>query len=134
MADLNGDSAPDLVFALRTENLPEGMVNVGEELVLLNTGGNTVKLTSSANPSKFGQAVTFTVTVAATVPGSGIPAGTVQFTDGTTVLATVTLSKGRATFTTSILSVGSHAMRAIYAGNSKFNPKKSAVLTQTVNP
>jgi len=84
--------------------------------------------------SKFGQAVTFTVTVAATVPGSGTPGGTVQFTDGTTVLSTATLSQGKATFTTSSLSVGSHAIRAVYAGNSKFNPKKSAVLTQKVNP
>ncbi len=93
-----------------------------------------MKLTSSANPSKFGQAVPFAVTVAATVPGSGTPGGTVQFTDGTTVLATMMLSKGKASFTTSSLSLGSHAMRAAYAGNSKFNPKKSAVLTQTINP
>src|SRR5947199_257708 len=36
-------------------------------------------VTSSANPSVSGQAVTFTATVSAVAPGSGTPSGTVQF-------------------------------------------------------
>ena len=130
VGDFNGDGAQDLVVPFDGSSSD----TTSKDIIFLNTGGDSVKLASSANPSKFGQAVTFTVTVAATVPGSGTPGGTVQFTDGNTVLATMTLSKGKATFTTSSLSVGSHPMRAVYAGNSKFNPKKSAVLTQTVNP
>jgi hypothetical protein len=46
-----------------------------------------VTLTSSQNPSNFGQAVTFTATVTGTSP-----TGTVTFKDGATVLGTGTLS------------------------------------------
>ena len=38
----------------------------------------TTTLISSANPSVFGQAVTFTATVAAVSPGAGVPTGTVD--------------------------------------------------------
>ena len=42
------------------------------------------RITSPANPSVYGQSVTFTATVAANPPGSGTPTGTVQFQiDGT---------------------------------------------------
>ena len=41
--------------------------------------GTTAGVTSSVNPSVFGQSVTFTVTVTANAPGSGTPTGTVQF-------------------------------------------------------
>jgi hypothetical protein len=87
-------------------------------------------LSSSANPSLYSQAVTFT----AQVTGSGgTPTGTVSFLKGTTTLATETLSGGTATFTTSSLSVGSYSITAVYSGNSSFAGSTSAVLTQTVN-
>ena len=51
---------------------------------------STTTVSSSLNPSVFGQAVRFTATVAGT---SGVPAGTVQFRDGATALgSSVTLS------------------------------------------
>ena len=58
-----------------------------------------------ANPSVVGQSVTFTATVTAAAPGSGIPAGTVTFKDGASTIGTGTLSGGVATFSTS-LAVG----------------------------
>src|SRR5205823_1250529 len=45
---------------------------------------------SSATPSVYGQAVTFTAAVTASAPGSGVPTGTVTFKDGSTVLGTGT--------------------------------------------
>ena len=58
-------------------------------------------LTSSANPSKFGQSVTFTATVTVVSPGTGTPSGTVTFKDGMATLGTGTLNgAGVATFTT----------------------------------
>ena len=44
----------------------------------------TVALTSSANPSIYGQAVTFTATVASSTTGT--PTGSVTFFDGSTAL------------------------------------------------
>jgi hypothetical protein len=90
----------------------------------------TTTLTSSLNPSIFGQAVTFTATVTS---GSGTPGGTVTFTDGANPIATVALNgSGVATLTTTALSVGSHSITATYSGNASFS-SSSASLTQVVN-
>ena len=92
-------------------------------------------LTSSLNPSVFGQAVTFTATVAAAVSGAGTPGGTVSFMDGATALGSGVLNaSGNATFTTSALAVGSHGVTAVYGGNGSFVGSTSPALTQLVNP
>ena len=85
-------------------------------------------LASSANPSGYGSAVTFT----ATVTGSS-PTGTVTFIDGTTTLGTGAVSSGKATFATSSLTVGTHGITAAYSGDTKNNASTSTALTQTVN-
>ncbi|MBI4578417.1 MAG: Ig-like domain repeat protein, partial [Planctomycetes bacterium] len=75
--------------------------------------GTTTTLAASPNPSTYGQPVTFTATVTST---DGTPDGVVAFRiDGSTV-ATATLSSGTATYVTSTLAVGSHAVTAIYGG------------------
>ena len=73
-------------------------------------------LTSSLDPSVFGQQVTFTATVS---PSSG-PTGTVQFFDGVTSLGTAALSGGTALMTTSALAVGTHFITANYSGNASY--------------
>ena len=74
------------------------------------------KLRSSHNPSRRGQAVTFTTVV---VANSGeTPTGRITFSDFSTMLATVQLSGGQATFTTSRLRKGHHVIRADYGGSS----------------
>ena len=93
----------------------------------------TSSVSSSANPSVSGQAVTFTATIAPVSPGSGTPTGTVTFDDGSTVLGTVTLTNGTASFTTSSLAVGTHSIKAVYAGDTNFKASTSAVLKQVVN-
>jgi hypothetical protein len=88
---------------------------------------SNVALASSANPSSFGQAVTFTATVTGTSP-----TGTVTFKDGTTVLGTGPVSGGHASFTISTLALGSHAITAAYSGDGSNTPSTSAVLNQSV--
>src|SRR5207244_1906407 len=99
----------------------------------VNKANTTTTVASSANPSVFGQSVTFTATVAVVSPGAGSPSGSVTFLDGATTLGTGTLSGGTATFATSALAVGSHSITASYGGDTNFNTSTSAVLTQTVN-
>lgn len=89
----------------------------------------TTVLTSSQNPSKVGQPVTFTAIV--TPEFSGTPTGKVAFYDGTKLLKTVTLSGGTAAFTTG-LTKGAHSITANYDGSTSFIAS-SASLTQTVN-
>jgi hypothetical protein len=97
-------------------------------------GSSTTTVTSSANPSVSGQSVTFTATVAAAAPSSGTPTGTVTFKDGASTLGTGTLNgAGQATISTSTLTVASHAITAVYGGNSNFLTSTSTVLAQAVN-
>jgi CSLREA domain-containing protein len=82
-------------------------------------GQSSTGVVSSANPSAFGQSVTFTATVSSTAAGT--PTGTVQFEiDGTNVGGPVSLVGGVATFTTSSLGVGSHVVKVTYGGDSNF--------------
>jgi hypothetical protein len=90
----------------------------------------TVTLTSSANPSAWGQPVTFTANVSG---AGGTPTGTVKFSDGTNILGTATVNLGgNASLTTSTLTVGSHSINASYSGDNNFFPS-SGTLSQTVN-
>jgi hypothetical protein len=89
----------------------------------------------SPNPSTVGQAVTFVATVTANSPSVVTVTGSVRFySDGTTVLGTVTLSSGSASLTTSALPAGSHTIAAIYLGNGGFITSTSNGYTQVVNP
>ena len=90
-------------------------------VLLLGTASNlsaaltrtTTTLTSSLNPSTYGQAVTFTAVVTPAPPDGE----TVTFMQGTNVMGTGTLSGGSATFTTSTLAAGTDTIKAVYAGD-----------------
>jgi hypothetical protein len=89
----------------------------------VNQASTTTSVSSSANPSVFGQSVTLTATVAAVAPGAGTPTGTVNFKDGGSTIGTCSaqpLSGGQATCSTSSLSVGSHTITAVYSGGTNF--------------
>jgi uncharacterized protein (TIGR03437 family) len=92
----------------------------------------TTAVTSTANPSVFGQSVTFTATVSPVAPGAGTPTGTVTFKDGATSLATVALTAATAALSTSSLSVGSHSIVAEYNASPSYTAS-SGSLTQVVN-
>ncbi len=93
----------------------------------------TTTVVSSANPSVFGQSVTFSATVVVTSPGVGSPTGTLTFLDGSTTLAVITSGSGTAAFTPSSLTVASHSITVIYSGDTNFGGSTSALLVQTVN-
>lgn len=89
-------------------------------------------VTSSVNPAVFAQSVTFTASV--TSSGAGIPTGTVTFMDGVTSLGTATLNAtGTATISTAALSVASHSVTAVYAGNANFNASTALAFNEGVN-
>ena len=100
---------------------------------VVNQAGSTTALTSSANPSVFGQSVTFTAQVSAASPGAGTPTGSVTFDDGTTDLGTTTLTDGEATLTTSDLARGTHLITAAYSGDTTFASSTSTATTQNVS-
>src|SRR5437867_866087 len=102
---------------------------------VVNKAGTRTSVTSSVNPSVFGQSVTFTATVGATAPGSGTPNGSVQFNvDGSALGGPLVLSAGTASISTSALAVGAHAVTVSYGGDTSFNGSTGAVDGgQTVN-
>jgi Bacterial Ig-like domain (group 3) len=99
-------------------------------LVPSNLAPTTTTLTSSLNPSNYGQPVTFTATVTSS---SGTPTGTVIFYNGSTQIGSATLSNGSASLSTSYLPVGSDPITAAYQGSSSYAASASAVLNQVVN-
>lgn len=91
----------------------------------------TTTLVSNANPSAYGQSVTFTATVTPVPDG-----GTVTFKNGGVPISPpvlVNTTNGQAQFATSSLSTGVHSITADYSGTANFSPSTSAPLNQTVN-
>jgi hypothetical protein len=105
------------------------------------------ELSSSVNPSVFGQPVTFTATVTpvgglgfaalglrsvARLPRQVADGGTLTISDGDTVLAVVPVEADQAAFTTSSLSPGAHTITAAFSGTATA-ASSSTTLTQQVN-
>jgi hypothetical protein len=79
----------------------------------------TTAVVSSANPSVFGQSVTFTATVTDIPNGATIPTGSVDFSIDGSFAGTVSLNgSGQATFTPSTLAFGNYSISADYHTNS----------------
>ncbi len=96
---------------------------------------SSVTLVSSGSPSIYGQTVSFTATVAPVAPGTSTPQGQVTFIiDNGAQQSTQALVNGKATFSTSNLSAGTHTVTAVYAGDngSGFNTSSSSPVTQVV--
>jgi hypothetical protein len=94
----------------------------------VNKATSNASVASSLRSSIVGQAVTFTATVSpAAVTGS------VQFLDGSAVVATLDLSGTSASFTPSGLAAGSHKITVRYSGDGNYTSDTSGVLTQDVN-
>lgn len=83
----------------------------------------TTELSASPNPAPFGTTVTLTAKVNAK---NASPVGEVSFLDGATVLATMPLNGGSATYSTSTLAVGTHTLTASYPGLSGYLASTSA--------
>jgi uncharacterized repeat protein (TIGR03803 family) len=92
----------------------------------------TTTLTSSQNPSTFGEAVTF-IAVVSSNAGAPPNGETVSFQKGAMVLGTGTLSGGSASFTTSTLPVGTTSVKAVYGADAYFKGSTSNVVKQVVD-
>ncbi|MEE4592319.1 Ig-like domain-containing protein [Streptomyces sp. DSM 41524] len=103
-----------------------GSVTVGQ-------ASTTTTLTSSPNPSAPGQNVTFTATVTAVPPATGIPTGNVTFviSGGPTLIGTLN-GAGQATVSTNTLTTGAHTVTATYGGDTCFAGSTSPTITQNV--
>jgi hypothetical protein len=91
----------------------------------------TTSVSSSLNPSIAGQEVTFTAVVTSGAPGT--PTGTITFRRAQTPLATVPMTNGQASYSTSSLPAGSLGITAVYSGDAQFIASTSASLNQVVN-
>ena len=91
----------------------------------------TTTLLSVPEDLIFGQPATFAATVAPVSPGSGVPTGSVVFSDISTGagLGTATLTDGTASLAVSAFTAGNHAIRADYQGDATF-----AASTQPIGP
>jgi large repetitive protein len=103
-------------------------------------GGSTVIVTSSPNPSNYGIAVIFSISIpetqsvnaqgSVTIYDGGIQIGTALLTGGA---APQVGGTGQATFTASTLAVGTHSITVTFPGDTSYASGTSAVLTQVVN-
>ncbi|MET9392321.1 Ig-like domain-containing protein, partial [Streptomyces sp. NPDC006624] len=88
---------------------------------------STTNVTSTPDPSVFGQEVTFTATVQPEPGGGTTPTGTVDFVLDGAPVATVPLdASGQAQYATAALDVGTHAMEATYSGDTEYETSSGA--------
>ena len=88
-------------------------------------------LSTSAATAPVGTVITFTSTVSTTITPE--PTGSVQFTDGATVLGSGTVgTTGIASIATSALAPGTHNIVATYSGDGDNAPSHSTVLVETI--
>ncbi|MDP8957078.1 MAG: Ig-like domain-containing protein, partial [Actinomycetota bacterium] len=108
-------------------------------LFQVGTTPSVTELSSSANPSVIGQAVTYKARVADDpadgAAGLGIPTGTVDFSEGDAVVCEDVLldAAGEGTCSITYRSAGGRRIKATYSGDPNFAASESPVLRQTVN-
>ena len=126
---------------------PVGVYPIGATLTGSAAGNYTVSLTPtnltiakaatvttlSASTGATSVGLPVILTMQATSTTSGVPTGSVTLMDGATVLSMAPLAaNGAAAFTTSSLALGSHALSAVYSGDTDFLPSTSAIAGVTI--
>jgi hypothetical protein len=98
-------------------------------------GATNTAVSSSPNPSVFGQPVALSATVSPVGPATGTPTGQVQFyVDGVPSGLPVALVEGQtAPSSVTNLSRASHTITAVYLGDAEFTGSDSDPVTQVVN-
>ncbi len=92
----------------------------------------TVTLTATPSSVPVGASTLLSVTVTNTAyPAAGTPAGTVDIMNGTTLLYTLPLISGSATYTAT-LPRGSYTLTAAYSGSTTFSPATSSAVPFSV--
>jgi alpha-tubulin suppressor-like RCC1 family protein len=111
------------------DELNEGSSGTISHTVNGGSVSTTTTLTRAPTSSVFGQNVTLTATVTASV---GTPTGTVRFERSGTSIGTAHLAGGTASLARSNLPVGTAVLRAVYLGTSGFNGSTSAPVSHVV--
>ena len=107
----------------------------GHDVVLTATKAPTqITVASTSSTANFGSTVTFRAAVSGTDANNDVPAGTVSFFEGSTLIGTESVVSGTATIDTTTLMPGTHAINAVYSGDSNFSSSSAATFTQTINP
>jgi hypothetical protein len=112
---------------------PDFLISSDNVVHTIDQGASSTAVTSTPNPSVFGDTVTIAATVSAAAPAAGTPTGIVEFFDGGTSLGSASLTDGVATLNTSTLTVGTHPITATYVGDTNFTTSSSTSLDQVVN-
>ncbi|WP_083344377.1 FG-GAP-like repeat-containing protein [Terriglobus roseus] len=125
--------AHELVAVFHGNSLYAPSQSGGAVLNILSNDTTTIQLTVTPNPAAFGKAVTLRATVTANY---GTPVSSVTFIDSGKNLASVTLVNGVASYITSTLAVGSHAIQVyfpgIHVGQEQTTPPTTLIITDAV--
>lgn len=126
-------ATPPATFKMGFSSSTGGSTNNHEIRDLSVTGArpSTTTPVCVPNPSWVGQSVTCTATVTG---AAGTPTGTIDFYDGSTLLASGVALNGsaQATYTTSAFALGAHTINANYGGDSVYGASSGST-TQQVN-
>jgi hypothetical protein len=125
VGDFNGDGRLDLAVTNAVDNTVS---------ILLQTTTPprraSVTLASAQNPSYVNEPVTYAAVVSG---GQTMPTGTVTFKQGATILGTVPLNDGQASFSTTLTKAAVFSIVASYSGDQNYRPRISKELKQVVN-
>jgi hypothetical protein len=99
-------------------DLSDYMVNYTNGTLTVTQASTITSLSVSSTSITAGQSITLTAQVASATTGT--PTGIVSFFDGATLLSTVPLSGGAASYSTTSLSSGTHTLTATYSGDVNF--------------
>ncbi len=124
-ADLNNDGKTDIIYS--------GTIYLNQYGSTTTLPGSNTSLKASLTTATVGTNIAFTATVSGANGASGTPTGTVVFMDGPTAVNTATLASGKATYSTTALTVGVHDITAVYSGDSNFAGSTSPPVTVTIN-
>jgi hypothetical protein len=94
------------------------------------SASTATSLDATPKSARAGQSVTLKAAVTVAPPGGGAPAGTVNFFDGATKLnpSPIAVSSGKASFSTSFASAGTHNITAVYIAGPNFTSSTSPIL------
>jgi uncharacterized repeat protein (TIGR01451 family) len=106
--------------------------SVTKQLVV-SKGSTTIALTAAPAATMYGAPVTLSAQVNPSAPATGLPTGTVTFSEGSTVLGAVSLDVGgQASLTTVGIALGTRLLTATYSGDASFGGATSAAVVVTV--